>query len=128
MKVIKKSEKSHQPDEIKLGVTIKQPNCKYDKIKEDYEAYEKITTRIPKCPVDYHKYHFEDSYISEVHNEDGDIIAKEQFATFICEHCGHTKFVKQQYDERSNPDEYYADIINCYREKLKYSCKLSKGK
>ncbi|MBE3093595.1 MAG: hypothetical protein IMZ52_01085 [Actinobacteria bacterium] len=97
------------------------------KIEKDYKEYIKIATKIPKCTVDYHKYHFEKSFIQEVHNEDGDIIAKEQYATFICENCGHTKFVKQQFDERSNPDEYYASIINHNREKLKHSCKISKS-
>jgi len=70
------------------------------------KEYLESKKKIRLCEGDVHKYHLARSpWVKDVHNEDGDTIARIQYVLFVCERCGHSVYMPLQFDNRSNPDE-----------------------
>jgi len=60
---------------------------------------------IPLCEGDVHKYHLcGESWVKDIRNENDEIVARKQYVMFVCENCGHTKYMPLQHDNKSNPD------------------------
>ena len=70
------------------------------------KGYLQSKKKIPLCEGDVHKYHLcGDSWVKDVHNKDNEVIARIEYTKFVCERCGHTKYIPLQFDDKSNPDD-----------------------